>query len=71
MFKKLDLIPYLATISRTPFAHGGNPQDRNGLATQAKPVCTGLKLVVYAGRLCLCSSGFNRRILLKHPFKNR
>ncbi len=38
-----------------------------GAATQTKPVRTGLKLVVYAGRLCLCSSGFNRRILLKHP----
>ncbi|MDY6898593.1 MAG: hypothetical protein SWZ49_11030 [Cyanobacteriota bacterium] len=41
MFQKSDLILYLATISRTPFAHGGNPQDRNGLATQAKPTSVG------------------------------
>ncbi|MEH2248696.1 hypothetical protein [Nostoc sp.] len=34
MFEKSNLLLTLATGSRVPVAHGGNPQDRTGLATR-------------------------------------
>jgi|GEM_PF-2933484 len=41
MFEKSNLLLALATRSRAPAAHGGNPQDRTGLATQTKPTEVG------------------------------
>ncbi|MEH2412384.1 hypothetical protein [Nostoc sp.] len=54
MFEKSKLIPVPAIRNRTPVAHGGNPQDRTGLATRDFTHRPGLKildfLLVHGGR---------------------
>ncbi|MBE9212441.1 hypothetical protein IQ247_06900 [Plectonema cf. radiosum LEGE 06105] len=56
----------MATIIRTAVAHGGDPQDRAALATQAKPGwCEGCFIESTQVDLGRFSSGFNRQIIHK------